>query len=341
MRYRLIGDTGLLVSELGLGTNMFGGKSDRWKAFGALDKSQATRVVGKALESGINLIDTADSYAEGESEVRVGEALAELSARREDVLIATKVCLRVGEAPNAAGLSRAHILNSIDRSLTRLKTDYVDIYQLHNFDSLTPFEETLGALDALVRQGKVRYVGCSNFAAWQLALLRGVSAARNLPRVESVEANYTISARVIERELVPLLQHQKIGLFVWGPLGAGLLTGKYDREGHGPAGARLVSGATTMANRDRALDAVDAMRPIATAHGVNVGQIALAWLLHKPFVTSVIVGCKNGEQLEDNLGATSVTLSKEELTALDKIAAPAVEYPMNMQASTAANRLPK
>jgi aryl-alcohol dehydrogenase-like predicted oxidoreductase len=341
MRYRLLGETGLLVSEIALGTNTFGGKSDRWKAFGALDAKQVAAILGSAADAGINLIDTADSYGDGESEERVGQALRDLELRRESMLIATKVCLRTGTDPNAAGLSRAHILNSIETSLRRLKTDYVDIYQLHNFDPYTPLEETLETLAILVRQGKVRYLGCSNFAAWQVALMRGICEARNLPHIQSVEANYTISSRVIERELVPLLEHQGMGLIVWGPLAAGLLTGKYDRDGGGPQGARLASGASTMANRARALDAVDIMRPIAEAHRTTVGQIAIAWLLSRKVVSSVVVGCKAPDQLKENLSALQVTLSKDDLAALDSCAPLPVEYPFNMQASAAAARLPK
>ena len=279
MRYRFLGRTGLLVSELGVGTNTFGGQSARWKAFGALDREGVGAVLRTAFEAGINLIDLADTYGDGESETRAGEALQDLGIARDLVILADKACLRAGPGPNAVGLSRAHVFDSVEKSLRKLKTDYLDIFQLHNFDASTPLEETLGALAILVQQGKVRYVGCSNFAAWQVALARGVAEARGLPRIESVEANYTISARVIERELIPLLHHQNMGLLVWGPLGAGLLTGKYDRKGGGPAGARLVSGGATMANRERALDAVDVMRPIAKAHGVNVGRVALAWFL--------------------------------------------------------------
>jgi aryl-alcohol dehydrogenase-like predicted oxidoreductase len=341
MRYRFLGRTGLMVSELGLGTNTFGGQSERWKAFGALDRKGVGAVLKTAVDAGINLIDLADTYGDGESETRVGEALKDLKVARSEVILATKACLRAGPGPNAVGLSRAHVTDSVETSLRKLQTDYIDIFQLHNFDVETPLEETLDALGVLVQQGKVRYVGCSNFAAWQVALARGVADTRRLPKIESVEANYTVSARVIERELIPLLRHQGMGLLVWGPLGAGLLTGKYDREGGGPAGARLVSGASTMANRDRALDAVDVMRPIAEAHGVNVGRIALAWLLAKPAVSSVIVGCKSPEQLLDNLAALDVELTAEEMTALDAVAALPVEYPANMQASAAANRLVK
>lgn len=341
MRYRFLGRTGLMVSELGVGTNTFGGQSERWKAFGALDRQGAGAVLGAAFDAGINLVDLADSYGDGEAEARVGEALQDLETPRANVILATKACLRTGPGPNAVGLSRAHVLDSVEASLRKLRTDYLDVFQLHNFDAETPLEETLEALDVVVRQGKVRYVGCSNFAAWQVALTRGISDARRLPKIESVEANYTVAARVIERELIPLLRHQGMGLLVWGPLGAGLLTGKYDRDGGGPKGARLVSGASTMANRERALDAVDVMRPIAQAHDATIGQIALAWLLAKPTVTSVIVGVKSPDQLRENLGALAVTLTADELAALDAIAPLAPEYPMTMQASAAANRLPK
>jgi aryl-alcohol dehydrogenase-like predicted oxidoreductase len=342
MRYRFLGRTGLLVSELGLGTNTFGGGQDsRWKAFGALDRQGVGAVIGAALDAGVNLIDLADTYGDGESEARVGEALQDLGVARDQVILTDKACLRTGPGPNAVGLSRAHVMDSVETSLRKLKTDYLDIFQLHNFDAATPIEETLEALEILVRQGKVRYVGCSNFTAWQVAVARGVAEARRLPRIEAVEANYTVAARVIERELIPFLSHQGVGLLVWGPLGAGLLTGKYDRQGGGPEGARLVSGGSTIANRERALDAVDVMRPIAAAHGASVGQVALAWLLAKPAVSSVIVGCKSPEQLRDNLAAMALTLTPEDMASLDAVAALPAEYPMTTQASAAANRLPK
>jgi aryl-alcohol dehydrogenase-like predicted oxidoreductase len=338
MRYRLMGRTGILLSEFGLGTNMFGG-TDRWKAFGALDERQATEIVGAAIDSGVNMIDTADVYGDGESEVRVGQAIRNLSVSRHDVVIATKVALRTRPGPNAVGLSRAHVLASAESSLRRLKCDHIDLYQLHSFDPVTPFEETLAALDILVRQGKVRYVGCSNFAAWQIALARGAAMAHALPKIEAIEANYTIASRVIEREIVPLAEHQGIGILVWGPLAAGLLTGKYDRQGKGPENSRLGGGGHTMADRDTALAAVEAIRPIAEAHRTTVGAIALAWLLHRRSVTSVIVGCRTQEQLRENLASADIVLSASDLAALDAIGGLPIEYPMNKQDRLAADRL--
>lgn len=338
MRYRLMGRTGILLSEFGLGTNMFGGEG-RWKAFGALDEREATAVVGAAVESGINLIDTADVYGDGESEVRVGQAIRNLSVSRHDLVVATKVALRTRPGPNAVGLSRAHIIASAETSLRRLQSDHIDLYQLHSFDPATPLEETLAAMDILVRQGKVRYVGCSNFAAWQIALARGAAMARGLPLIEAIEANYTIASRVIEREIVPLAEHQGIAILVWGPLAAGLLTGKYDRQGKGPENSRLGGGGHTSADRDGALAAVEAIRPVAEAHRTTVGAIALAWLLHRKSVTSVIVGCRTVAQLRENLASADIVLSASDLETLDAIARLPLEYPMNKQDRLAADRL--
>lgn len=340
MRYRFMGATGLLLSEFSLGCNMFGGQGDRWKAFGALDQAQANQIVGAAVESGINLIDTADRYGDGESEVRVGQAIRDLSVGRDQVLLATKVALRTGPGPNAVGLSRAHILDAAEASLRRLNTDYIDIYHLHNFDTRTPLEETLSAFDLLVRQGKVRYVGCSNFAAWQMATARGIARREGLPLISAAMVGYSISERAAEREIVPFLRHDNVAMLAWGPLAAGLLTGKYAPDGQAPAGSRLSSGATTSANQERALAAVEVMRPIAAEIGVSVGRLALAWLLHQQHVTSIVIGCKTTEQLRDNLQAADVVLSEPHLAALNAICRPQPEYPHGPQASAAANRLP-
>ena len=340
MRYRFLGRTGLLVSELALGTNTFGGQ-EKWKAFGALDRAGVGEVLKTAVDAGINLLDLADSYGDGESEERVGEALQDLGVPRDQMILATKTVLRVGAAPNAAGASRAHLAHAVELSLRKLKTDYLDVLMLHNWDPKTPIEETMEGLDLLVKQGKVRYVGCSNFAAWQVAMARGVAEARRLAQLCCVEANYTVSGRTIERELIPLLNYQSIGLLVWGPLAAGLLTGKYDAEGKGPEGSRLMSGASTSANKEMALKAVAAIRPIAERLGASVGHVAIAWVLAKPVVSSVIVGCKSSEQLLDNLKAVDVALTPEDVAALDAVAPLPVEYPFNMQAAFAANRMPK
>ena len=343
MRYKLLGRTGLFISELGLGTDTFGGQTKRWETFGALGRVQATEMVGEAINAGVNLIDTADTYGDGEAEIRVGQALQDLAIARSEVILVTKVSDRVGPAPNAVGASRSHILNGIEASLRRLGTDYIDLYLIHQFDPATPLDETLRALDMLVRQGKVRYVGCSNFFAWQVALALGVSERDRFSRFAAVEASYTIAAREVERELIPMLLNQEIGLIVWGGLAYGLLTGKYGRDGSAPEVGRLnssVSVSSAHTNRERAFNAVDAMRPIAGRRGVSIAQIAIAWLLQQKGVTSVLLGTRLVSQLRDNLGAIDIRLSEEELAELGKPGALPIEYPAWMQNSRAIARHP-
>jgi aryl-alcohol dehydrogenase-like predicted oxidoreductase len=340
MRYRLLGRTGLFVSEFGLGTNTFGGSGARWQAYGALSREEATRVVGAAWDRGINIIDTADSYAAGEAEERVGTSIKDLKLPRSDVILCSKVYQRMGPGANNVGLSRSHVIDGLEASLRRLNTDYLDLYFLHSFDPLTPIEETLGALDLLRRQGKIRYVGCSNFAGWQIAVAQAASRAEGLPRLEVAEMMYTIAARGVEDEVVPALDYHDMSLMVWGGLGAGLLTGKYDRSGKGPEGARLSSGASTIAEQETALDAVDAMRPIAEAKGLTIAQVALAWLATRPRVASIVIGCKTVEQLEGNLGALDVEFTEAEFKTLEAIGRRSHRYPYNMQDSMAARRGP-
>lgn len=323
MKYRQLGRTGLLVSELCFGTMTFGGKGF-WKAIGQLPQDAADNLVAQVLEAGINFIDTANVYSEGESEKILGKALG---TRRKDVVLATKVLGPMGPGPNDTGLSRKHILQSIEESLARLGTDYIDLYQIHGFDPLTPMEETLRALDDLVRSGKVRYIGCSNLAAWQVMKALWVSDKYNLHRFESLQAYYTIAGRDLEREMVPVLQDQNLGLMVWSPLAGGLLSGKYDRDGSGPGGARRVAFDFPPVNKDRAFDVVDAMREIARDKDASVAQIALSWLLHQPVATSVIVGAKTPEQLAENLAAPDVKLTDDELVRLKAVSELPAEYP--------------
>jgi aryl-alcohol dehydrogenase-like predicted oxidoreductase len=323
MKYRQLGRTGLLVSELCFGTMTFGGKGF-WKAIGQLPQDAADNLVAQVLEAGINFIDTANVYSEGESEKILGKALG---TRRKDVVLATKVLGPMGPGPNDTGLSRKHILQSIEESLTRLGTDYIDLYQIHGFDPLTPVEETLRALDDLVKSGKVRYIGCSNMAAWQVMKALWVSDKYNLHRFESLQAYYTIAGRDLEREMVPVLQDQNLGLMVWSPLAGGLLSGKYDRDGSGPGGARRVDFDFPPVNKDRAFDVVDVMREIAEDKNASVAQIALRWLLHQPVVTSVIVGAKTQQQLAENLAAPDVKLTDDELARLKAVSELPMEYP--------------
>jgi aryl-alcohol dehydrogenase-like predicted oxidoreductase len=339
MQYRPLGRTGVLVSELCLGTMTFAGRGF-WKAIGAVDLQAATDLVERSLSAGVNFIDTADVYAEGESERLLGVALRNLSVRREDVVLATKVRARTGAGPNDVGLTRKHILASAEASLRRLQTEYIDLYQIHGYDPLTPLEETLRALDNLVSRGLVRYVGCSNLAAWQLMKALGLSEREHLARFESLQAYYSIASRDLEREIVPLLHDQGVGLMVWSPLSGGLLSGKFTRGSSGPADARRSSFDFPPVDKEHGFAVVEAMRPIAAAHGVSVARVAIAWLLQQRPVTSVIIGAKTREQLDDNLAATGLTLTSEQLTQLDQASALKPEYPGWMIDRQGSDRVP-
>ncbi len=327
MRYLPLGRTGLFVSELCLGTMTFGGGSGIWGQIGNLQQSDAERLIGQALDAGINFLDTADVYAGGVSEQITGQALRNLKIPRDRVIVATKVFGETGAGPNARGTSRAHILDGVAASLKRLQLDHIDLYQIHGFDPATPIEETVRALDHLVRRGLVRYIGVSNWAAWQIVKALGVAERWGLARIASLQAYYTIAGRDLEREIVPMLASEGVGLMVWSPLAGGLLSGKYGRDRAGDEGSRRTTFDFPPVNRDRAWACVDAMRPIAEARGVSVAQIALAWLLHRPQVTTVIIGAKRPDQLADNIAATQVSLSADELQRLDAASALPSEYP--------------
>jgi len=324
MQYQLLGNTGVFVSRLCFGTMTFGGVGTLFEAIGSLGQKEADLLVGQCLDAGINFFDTANIYSTGESERITGRAL---SARRRDVVLATKVLARMGDGPNEVGLSRLHIMRQAEESLTRLGTDYIDLYQIHGFDPLTPFEETLRALDDLVRQGKVRYIGCSNLTAWQAMKSIGVSERQNLEKFVSVQAYYSIAGRDLEREIVPMLVDQKLALLPWSPLAGGFLSGKFTREGASDADARRAKFAFPPVDPEKAYRIIDVMREIATRKNASVAQIALAWLLHQPFVTSVIIGAKRESQLKDNLGSVDVQLDAEDLKKLDEVSRLAPEYP--------------
>jgi aryl-alcohol dehydrogenase-like predicted oxidoreductase len=325
MKYNLLGNTGLKVSELCLGAMTFGGRG-MWTAIGTLPQDQVNELVKMSIEGGINFIDTANIYSEGLSEQMTGNAIRELGLKRDDLVIATKVRGKMGEGPNDSGLSRKHILQQADESLTRLQMDYIDLYQIHGFDALTPLEETLEALDALVKSGKVRYVLCSNLAAWQIMKALGISAREHLSKFVSLQAYYTIAGRDLERELVPMLLDQKMGLMVWSPLAGGLLSGKYSRDQETKEGRR-VSFDFPPIDKEKAFDIVEVMQQVADQKAVSVAQIALAWLLHQPVVTTIIIGATKQHQLTDNLAAVQVKLSADELKKLDAVSAIAAEYP--------------
>lgn len=328
MRYRQFGHTGLFVSELCLGTMTFGGEGEIWQHIGDLQQSDAERLIGRALDAGINFIDTADVYSEGSAEVITGQALKNLKVARDDVVVATKVFGETGsKGVNARGMSRYHIMDGVKASLKRLQLDHIDLYQIHGFDPATPIEETVRALDNLVQQGHVRYVGVSNWAAWQIMKARGIAEREGLAAFESLQAYYTIAGRDLERELIPMLQNEKMGLMVWSPLAGGLLSGKYGRDKEAEQGSRRTTFDFPPVDRERAYDCIDAMRELANQREVSVARIALAWLLHQEAVTSVIIGAKRTDQLDDNIAATGIELSGEELARLDEVSRLPAEYP--------------
>lgn len=326
MRYNPFGRTGLFVSELCLGTMTFGGSEGMWGKIGDLQQADAERLVGQAIDAGINFIDTADVYAGGASEQITGQALKNLNVPRDSVVVASKVFGETGTGPNARGATRSHILDGVKASLKRLQLDHLDLYQIHGFDPATPIEETLRALDQLVRHGHVRYIGVSNWAAWQIVKALGIAERLNLARFESLQAYYTIAGRDLERELVPMLTSEGLSLMVWSPLAGGLLSGKFS-GGAAEAGARRANFDFPPVERPRAEACITAMQPIAAAQGVSVAQIAIAWLLHQKAVSSVIIGAKRPEQLADNIAATAVRLSADELAQLDQVSRLPSEYP--------------
>jgi aryl-alcohol dehydrogenase-like predicted oxidoreductase len=342
MKYKQLGRTGLYVSEICLGTMTFGGNAEAgiWKAIGSLEQDAVDAIVGRSLAAGVNFFDTADVYSFGESERRLGQALKNLGTARKDVVIATKVFGRMGPGPNDQSASRGHIMDSVKGSLERLQTDHIDLYQIHGSDSVTPIEETLRALDDLSREGLVRYVGVSNWAAWKIAKALGLSEAKGWARFETLQAYYSIAGRDLERELVPMLSSEKMGLMVWSPLAGGLLSGKFGPETATPNDARRSSFDFPPVDKNRAWACVGAMRQVGEAHGASVARVALAWLLAKRHVMSVIIGAKTVEQLDDNLAAADLTLTDEETGRLDAVSKLPGEYPGWMFAMQGASRVP-
>ena len=321
MDYRLIANTGMYVSELCLGAMTFGGQ---WPVIGSLGQREADQLVHRSFDVGVNFFDTANVYSTGDSEEILGKALG---SRRPEVILATKVRGRMGPGPNQVGLSRLSILHEAEASLKRLGTDYIDLYQIHSVDPETAIEETLIALTDLVRTGKVRYIGCSNLAAWQLMKALGLSRQRGLEEFKTTQSYYSIVGRELEREMVPLLKEENVGLLVWSPLAGGFLTGKFTREGASDAGSRRATFNFPPIDKERSYDVIDAMQAVAGAHGVSVAQIALAWLLRQDTVTSVIIGAKRLDQLDDNLASVDVRLSDDELAHLNEVSKLSPEYP--------------
>jgi aryl-alcohol dehydrogenase-like predicted oxidoreductase len=339
MRYRQLGNTGMFVSEICLGTMTFGGKGSFYEQVGKVGQKDVTAIVARTLEAGVNFIDTADVYSLGLSEELLGQALKDIDVRRSDVVIATKGFGRLGPGPNEAGASRGHLMDTVEESLKRLQTDHIDLYQIHAQDLVTPVEETMRALEDMVRRGMVRYVGCSNWQAWKIMQAQGIADKRGWTRFETVQAYYSLVGRGLEREVVPAIEDQKMGLMVWSPLAGGILSGKFGPNSS-PEGARRATFDFPPVDRERAWPIVDAMREIGKARGASPARVALAWVLAKPFVTSVIIGVKTMEQLEDNLAASDLTLTPDEVKRLDDLSALTPEFPGFMVARQNNGRRP-
>ncbi|MDN3954484.1 aldo/keto reductase [Sporolactobacillus laevolacticus] len=323
MKYNLLGNTGVLVSEIALGTMTFGG-GDTWGIFGSLDEKEAGRLVDQALDAGVNLFDTADVYAEGRSEEILGKVL---KGKRHQAIIATKVRARTGLGVNEIGLSRLHIIQGVEASLKRLGTDYIDLYQIHNPDQITDWEETLRALDDLVRSGKVRYIGCSNMSGWEMMKARGISGRYGFNTFKSSQSYYSLAGREIEREIIPVVKDQNMGLLIWSPLAGGFLSGKYTRDHQGSTNDRHTKFAFPPVDKEKSYAIIDVLQEIAAARETSVASIALAWVLNQEVVTSVIVGAKRPDQLQSNLEASGIILNEDELARLDEVSRLPEEYP--------------
>ncbi|MDR5589026.1 aldo/keto reductase [Christiangramia sp. SM2212] len=336
MNYKNLGNTGLKVSTLCLGTMNYGGKGF-FNHMGDLGQAEVDEQIKTVLDAGVNFIDTANIYSEGLSEVMIGKAIKNLSIKRDDLVLATKVRGSMGKGENNRGLSRKHIIQQVDESLKRMNTDYIDLYQLHTSDPLTPIEETLRALDDLVRSGKVRYIGASNFMAWNFMKALGYSNYNNLEKFASFQGMYSLDNRALEREFIPLLNDQKVGLLVYSPLSCGFLTGKYKRNKK-KGGGRYDNFPFPPANEELAYDVLDVLFPMAEEKNISVPQLALAWLLHQPTVTSLLIGASKLSQLQDNLKAVDVTLTDEELKSLNEVSKMNPEYPQSVVEVMTADR---
>ena len=326
MHYRLLGNTGVYVSELCLGAMTFG---TQWEAIGTLGQKEANALAHRSIDAGVNFFDTADVYSTGESEEILGRAL---TGRRQGVVLATKVRGRMAPGANDVGLSRLHIIQAAEASLKRLGTDYIDLYQIHRNDPVTDLEETLAALTDLVRAGKVRYIGCSNLPAWQLMKAIGIARRRGLESFKATQSYYALVGRELEQETIPLIRDQNLGLLVWSPLAGGFLTGKFTRTGSGASKGRRATFDFPPVDKERGFDIIDALQPVAEAHGASIAQVALAWLLAKDVVTSVIIGARRMDQLEDNLASVDVQLTADEMAALDEVSRLPIAYPYWMGA---------
>jgi aryl-alcohol dehydrogenase-like predicted oxidoreductase len=340
MKYNQMGKTGVLVSELCLGTMTFGGKG-YWEAIGKLQQNEVNQLIKTAIDQGINFIDTANAYSEGLSETLLGAALKKLGVSRQQVVIATKVRIRMGPGANQVGLSRLHIADSIDESLDRLGMSHIDLLYIHGVDSLTPLEETMRGLEDAVCSGKVRYIGISNHPAWMVAKANGIANAMGWTAFTALQYYYSIASRDVEREIVPMAISEGLGFMPWSPLSGGFLSGKYSRDKEKAGDSRRDEFDFPPLNKQKVYDIIDVMKKIGTDRGVSVAQVAIAWLLCKPAVTSVIIGAKNQDQLTDNINAAKLSLTDEEMNKLDAVSALTVEYPGWMVDRQMQGRMPQ
>lgn len=339
MQFKTLGDTGLLVSTICFGCMTFHGGSGMFQKVGTVDQTGADALIKGCVDAGVNFFDTADVYSEGKSEEMLGRSLKNIGLARKDVVLATKVFGRTGPGRNDTGASRGHILDAVDASLKRLGTDHIDLYQIHGNDIVTPIEETLRALDTLVQQGKVRYIGASNWEAWKLSRALTLSELKGLARFDTLQAYYSLAGRDLEREFVPMFKHTGTGLLVWSPLAGGLLSGKFSRANQKPEGSRRSEFDFPLVDKERTWRILDTIAPIAEAHACSPARVSLAWLLQQPVTTSVIIGAKRPDQLEDNLAAVDLKLSADELKQLDAVSQLPPEYPGWMLPFQGASRL--
>ncbi|GAB3972795.1 aldo/keto reductase [Spirosoma terrae] len=329
MNYNFLGNTGVLVSEICLGTMTFGGEG-HWKAMGELQQDSVDAIVKTAVDEGVNFIDTANVYSFGQSETLLGQSIKNLGLSRDELVIATKVRGRMGEGKNQVGLGRLQIMQQLEGSLKRLQVDHVDLYQIHGFDGVTPLEETMRGLEDVVRSGKVRYIGCSNLAAWQVMKANGIADKYGWSKFISTQNYYSIAGRDLEHEIVPMVEDQQMAILPWSPLAGGFLSGKYTRDNKPADDSRRLSFDFPPVDQEKAYDIIDVMERIGAEHGVSVARIALAWVLAKPGVTSVIIGAKNTDQLLDNIKAAELSLTTEQLEQLDEVSAIRKPYPQWM-----------
>lgn len=329
MKYNLLGNTGILVSELCLGTMTFGGRG-YWEAIGQVPQDEVNQLVKASLDSGINFIDTANAYSEGLSEIMLGKALKALGTNRQQVVIATKLRIRMGPGANQVGLSRLHIMDSVNDSLERMGLFHIDLLYIHGVDPITPLEETMRGLEDVVRAGKVRYIGISNHPAWMVTKANAIAEKHGWTKFVAGQFYYSLASRDIEREIVPMAQSEGIGIMPWSPLAGGFLSGKYTRENEKAGDSRRDTFDFPPVDKDKAYDIIDVQHEIAKKHNVSAAQVALAWMLKKPGVTSIIIGAKKMSQLNDNIAATNLQLSLDDVQKLDAVSAMTPEYPQWM-----------